>query len=133
MGSTWASYTLLILSAGVALGLAGILKLVATTLSRRRDRYRWTHAPQNSGDRSHSRFSLAINILGLVVVQALFLIPVVTVLRVAASQPLEGRPWQAVVAIVSFCGFLGLGLLYATRKGDLSWDLTLRNRKRHSK
>jgi hypothetical protein len=70
------------------------------------------------GSRINARFFLGVNASLLLIALALALIPCAGSLRVDADQTVYLR---SLIAIISLAAFAGLGLLYASRKGDLSW------------
>ncbi len=66
-----------------------------------------------AGARMNVRFFLAANAALVLLTLSLILIPCVTALRETAS--------RGLLAIITIASLAGLGLLYCSRKGDLSW------------
>ncbi len=62
------------------------------------------------------KFFLATNASLILASFALALLPCVITIRTGTVRV------KAIVALVSFASYAALGLLYAMRKGDMSWD-----------
>jgi hypothetical protein len=132
MPSGWDVYYIVFLSALVALGIPLVLALVSRFVSRQAGGP--IAAPAASplpsslsspsshdrlGRRINARFFLGINATLALIALLLILIPCVGVIRNADGD--KQVALRALFAIVSVAGLAGLGLLYSSRKGDLSW------------
>jgi len=132
MPAGWDTYYVVVLSAFLALGIPltfwsfslvlrrlGKRKLLVSELrtedSRRADLL---------AGRMNSRFFWAASTAVLLFCLILLLIPCATLLR-AGNTPLY-LVKRAMVVFLTFGGLGGLSLLYAVKKGDLSWSETFR-------
>ncbi len=138
MMSNWTAYYPVFLSAflslGIPIGLAGISFLF---FQEKKTRKRQPILPLETysalktgqfnqtilGQRINIRFFLAVNASLMLMTLALELIPCTAVLHSEKDADL----WQCLLAIVTLAGFAVLGLLYAVRKGDMSWLTSFRN------
>lgn len=127
MPSSWDVYYVVFLSALLALGVPAFLAVISFLLSSRpraggRDAAARPEAPSSSrtllGSRINARFFLGVNASLLLIALALALIPCAGALGPDKTDPVYLR---SLIAIISLAAFAGLGLLYASRKGDLSW------------
>ncbi len=143
MPSGWEVYYIVFLSAALALGIPGVLGMIARLVSRSSSRSEATSRsstlikthvqlqdalrknPSHLGNRMNGRFFLAINAGLVLMALALILIPCVGMLQpgTSATDLLKG-----VGAIVSVAAFSALGLFYSTKKGDLSCLETVRKK-----
>jgi NADH:ubiquinone oxidoreductase subunit 3 (subunit A) len=130
MPSSWDVYYVVFLSAVIALGIPAVLALISRLVSDRRDgegaRARTLETPAGSrstgdrlGHRINARFFMSVNVSLALIALALALIPCVGIVR--NSEGDKAASLRALFAIVTLAGFAGLGLLYSSRKGDLSW------------
>lgn len=121
MPSGWDAYYVVFLAAALALGIPLTLALLSRLLSPARP------APDVSGKgpssyfgssklgvRINSRIFLGANVSILLLALALILIPFAVTIQSAACA-------RGAAVMASLAVFAGLGLLYASRKGDLDW------------
>lgn len=131
MPSSWDVYYVVFLSALLALGVPAVLAVISFLVSSRpggrpRPQAVRSDAPGCAalssrtllGSRINARFFLGVNASLLLIALALALIPCAGTLRPENTDPVFLR---SLIAIISLAAFAGLGLLYASRKGDLSW------------
>lgn len=133
MPSSWDVYYVVFLSALLALGVPAFLAAISFLVSPPRhrggaDSEAGAHSrpagrepsPGSAvlGSRINARFFLGVNASLLLISLALALIPCAGTLRSEVTDPVYAR---SLIAIISLASFAGLGLLYASRKGDLSW------------
>jgi hypothetical protein len=125
MPSSWDVYYVVFLSALLALGVPALLGLFSYLVSTERGKSFPASKPIRevvSSDllrrKINARFFLGINAALILMAIALILIPCTGML-----QQFNDRDsfLKCLVAIVSLAAFCGLGLLYSSRKGDLSW------------
>ena len=125
MPSGWNVYYIVFLSALLALGIPAGLGILSSLLSPRRKSRPAPHVtgPGQSfsdfkGKRMNVRFFLAANASLALITLILALIPCASM---AHEGVLPGEALRGLIAVISIAGFALLGLLYSTRKGDLSW------------
>jgi NADH:ubiquinone oxidoreductase subunit 3 (subunit A) len=131
MPSSWDVYYVVFLSALLALGVPALLGLFSYLVSAERGassarkKSEPTRKPvQNAATaellrrKINARFFLGVNAALILIAIALILIPCTGMLQQATDR---GTFFRCLVAIVSLAIFCGLGLLYSSRKGDLSW------------
>jgi NADH:ubiquinone oxidoreductase subunit 3 (subunit A) len=136
MPSGWEVYYVVFLSALLALGIPAALKLITLALSPRRDQEGAMRPLSNGharayeeelqgalgrselGGKINTRFFLAVNAALVLVTLALVLIPCAATLQEGMDRQVLIR---SLVAVTTIAGFAALGLLYAAKKGDLSW------------
>jgi NADH:ubiquinone oxidoreductase subunit 3 (subunit A) len=130
MPSSWDVYYVVFLSAVIALGIPAALALISRLVSDPRDRRRARAQASESlassrssrdqlGHRINARFFMSVNASLALIALTLALIPCVGIVRNSEGDRLSAL--RALFAIVTLAGFAGLGLLYSSRKGDLSW------------
>jgi NADH:ubiquinone oxidoreductase subunit 3 (subunit A) len=134
MPSSWDVYYVVFLSALLALGVPALLGLFSYLASAER-----AQRKEGAGHRKfpaskkpvknavtaellrkkiNARFFLGVNASLILMAIALILIPCTGMLQQATDR---GTFFRCLIAIVSLATFCGLGLLYSSRKGDLSW------------
>jgi hypothetical protein len=130
MPSGWDVYYIVFLSALLALGIPLVLTFVSRIVSRaaRKSSPDITGVASRSlpgalndhlGQRMNARFFLGVNSTLALITLLLILIPCVGVIRNADGD--REAALRSLFAVLSVAGFAGLGLLYCSRKGDLSW------------
>lgn len=136
MPSGWDVYYIVFLSAGLALGIPAALTLVSLVVSggQRARKAVPAFSPSDTppavsergvlGHKINTRIFLGANAALVLIALALALVP--CVIDIHDLKPDHGLGDEAVilrglVAIVSVALFAAMGLLYAARKGDLSW------------
>ena len=142
--SGWEIYYRVLLAAGVSLLLPWGLWTVSRALQRKLSTASpsmirkqgglfpgWTEKRQTLtrdplAQRLNTRFFLAANAALALVALALALVPCVVLLSSARRELIQGEGLRVLVLILSLSVFLLVGLLYATRKGDLGWIRTYR-------
>jgi hypothetical protein len=67
----------------------------------------------------NARFFLSVNAALVLITIMIALIPCAGMIRNAGGD--SAQALRALLAIVTLSGLAGLGLLYSSRKGDLSW------------
>lgn len=127
---SWETYVVVLLSGFMALLIPLFLSLLSRAARVRESRRlapQFQYRPSRDrastnisalGQRINIRYFLAINAALALIALVLLLVPLVSVVR---GQGLPGTGIQAGAAILSLALFTGVGLLYAGRKGDLSW------------
>ncbi|MFL5812046.1 MAG: hypothetical protein ACJ763_00595 [Bdellovibrionia bacterium] len=125
MPSSWDVYYVVFLSALLALGVPALLGLFSYLVSAERGKASAQKKPvQNAVTaellrrKINARFFLGVNAALILMAIALILIPCTGMLQQATDR---GTFLRCLIAIVSLATFCGLGLLYSSRKGDLSW------------
>jgi drug/metabolite transporter (DMT)-like permease len=128
MPSSWDVYYVVFLSALLALGVPAMLGLFSYLVSAERGKSATSQKPQGpvkSAANSellrrkiNARFFLGVNAALILMAIGLILIPCTGMLQQATDR---GTFLKCLLAIVSLASFCGLGLLYSSRKGDLSW------------
>jgi NADH:ubiquinone oxidoreductase subunit 3 (subunit A) len=128
MPSSWDVYYVVFLSALLALGVPAMLGLFSYLVSAERKKSTSAEKSQSApkGGASsellrrkiNARFFLGVNAALILMAIGLILIPCTGMLQQATDR---GTFLRCLVAIVSLAAFCGLGLLYSSRKGDLSW------------
>ncbi len=130
MPSSWDVYYVVFLSAGVALGIPASLAVISRLVSARPRSSQLpdkASAPAGSREGSHdqlgrrmnARFFLSVNAALVLITIMIALIPCAGMIRNAGGD--SAQALRALLAIVTLSGLAGLGLLYSSRKGDLSW------------
>jgi hypothetical protein len=122
MPSGWDAYYVVFLSALLALCIPATLSFLSRILSQPTQ----SPAPLPTvnatpvGRRVNTRFFLGANVSLLLLALALVLIPCVAAIQ---SMDEEGGSGLGLItlSIISIAVFCSLGLLYASRKGDLDW------------
>jgi hypothetical protein len=122
--SGWGSYYVIFLAAGLALSVPAALALASYFLAGRRPPAApGASAPAHSseraelGQRMNVRIFLATNAALLLVALGLAILPCAITIHAREG----AAPGRGLLAVVSLAAFGGIGLLYAARKGDLSW------------
>ena len=135
MASGWSVYYVVFLSALMGLVFPVVLGLASALVSpkdRRPYRNLKLSRPEVEPQaRINTRIFLGANVATLLIALTLVLIPCVAGLGgFIRREPVEDPavPAALVVGILSIVAFLALGLLYATRKGDLGWLSSRRSR-----
>jgi NADH:ubiquinone oxidoreductase subunit 3 (subunit A) len=131
MPSSWDVYYVVFLSALLALGVPALLGLFSYLVSAERGgraNHKNSSAPRKPVKNTvtadllrkkiNARFFLGVNAALILMAIALILIPCTGMLQQATDR---GTFFRCLIAIVSLATFCGLGLLYSSRKGDLSW------------
>lgn len=134
MPSSWDVYYVVFLSALLALGVPAMLGLFSYLVSAergnlaKRDKSSESKASKKPVKNAataellrrkiNARFFLGVNAALILMAIALILIPCTGMLQQATDRETF---LKCLVAIVSLATFCGLGLLYSSRKGDLSW------------
>lgn len=127
MPSSWNVYYVIFLSALLALGIPATLGLISSLVSPPAPKKKLHQEVLDEvalvnettlGKRINARFFLGVNSALLLISLMLILVPCAGMLR-SGDQPVGLL--RAMVAIVSIACFAALGLLYAAKKGDLSW------------
>jgi hypothetical protein len=125
MPSSWDVYYVVFLSALLALGVPALLGLFSYLASAERGKTLQTGGPTKNVANSallrqkiNARFFLGINAALILMAIAIILIPCTAMLQQAMGQEAYLKGLIAIVSLATFCG---LGLLYSSRKGDLSW------------
>jgi NADH:ubiquinone oxidoreductase subunit 3 (subunit A) len=125
MPSGWEVYYVVFLSAVLALGIPLILHLISSVLADRKPSVSLSaQVDSSAGDSSavgrkiNTRFFLSANAALILIALALMLIPCVGALHAGADHAAILRTLSAILVVAALAG---LGLLYASRKGDLSW------------
>jgi NADH:ubiquinone oxidoreductase subunit 3 (subunit A) len=128
MPSSWDVYYVVFLSALLALGVPALLGLFSYLVSAERGK-----SPEAASEKKpiknaataellrrkiNARFFLGVNAALILMAIALILIPCTGMLQQATDRETFLKCLIAIVSLASFCG---LGLLYSSRKGDLSW------------
>lgn len=148
--SGWEIYYRVLLAAGVSLLLPWGLWLVSRAIQRKApptgsDGERspqgtrkhgglfpaWTERPQafvadELAQRLNTRFFLAANTALALVALVLTLVPSVVLLSASRRELVQSDGIKVLVLILALSVFLLVGLLYATRKGDLGWIRSFR-------
>jgi NADH:ubiquinone oxidoreductase subunit 3 (subunit A) len=124
MPSGWEVYYVMLLSAVFALCVPLTLRLISLLISFRGRRGEAEKTPPKEsaiplGRKINTRFFLGANVALLLLAFGLALIPCV-----AASRDGAG----GAISVLSLAGLAALGLLYAARKGDLTWLKTFRGK-----
>ena len=138
MPSSWDVYYVVFLSAAIALGIPTTLALVSRWIFVNRDQRRAQgpaapHAKlaladrDRLGSRINARFFLSVNATLVLIALSLALIPCVGIIRNSDGD--KAVSLRALLAIVTLAGLAGLGLLYSSRKGDLSWVASFQREK----
>ncbi len=136
MPSGWEIYYVILLSSALALGLPIILMIFSFVILPEKRKFRRDQVPEKKiqeqplvrsvlGRRINVRFYLSANAALVLVSLTLGFVPCVGAIQK------ESERMDVLAAIASLCSlgiFSGVGLLYAVRKGDLSW---LRSYHRH--
>jgi NADH:ubiquinone oxidoreductase subunit 3 (subunit A) len=135
MPSGWDVYSIVFISAFLALGIPATLAVISYLISPNHAKIKGRQ-PQASGGynpaladatranvtelgpRMNARFFLSANAALVLIALLLILVPCSGML-----QPGVGREGvlRGLVAIVTVAGFAAIGLLYAARKSDLGW------------
>lgn len=122
MPSNWDVYYVVFLSAFLALGIPALIAFVAYVVFPRLPMKRTLdhnlEVNHHIGQHMNVRFFLGVQAAMLLLALALLLIPCAGTLQPGRSSL---ALLKGLIAIVSVALFAVLGLLYATRKGDLSW------------
>ena len=132
MPSGWDVYSIVFVSAFLALGIPASLAMISYLISPQvKGRKPQTAGGYNPaladathanvtqlGPRMNARFFLSANAALILIALLLILVPCSGML-----QPGVGREGviRGLVAIVTVAGFAAIGLLYAARKSDLGW------------
>lgn len=135
MSSGWGVYYAVCLAAILALSVPLLLKGMSLLIRlRNQSRFKpstkkraFLFEPDSVSEKPRSkklnpRFYLAINVSILLISLSLALIPPAGALRTLDLSGREELFVRGLIVIVSISSFLSLGLLYAVRKGDLSWS-----------
>ena len=128
MASGWSIYYVVFLSALMGLVFPFVLVLASALVSPRDKRpyrnLRLSRPEVEPQARINTRIFLGVNVATLLIALTLVLIPCVAGLgKFIRREWVDDAsvPAALVVGILSIVAFLSLGLLYATRKGDLDW------------
>ena len=122
--SGWEIYYVVVLSAMLALGIPAALATLSFLFSRSHKKRPKSRTNEELGEisglgnRINARFFMAANAALILVAMALVLVPLV-----GSVQP-RGTALRSLLAVVSISSLAALGLLFALRKGDLSWLTT---------
>jgi hypothetical protein len=118
MPSGWDVYYIVFLAAGLALGIPFVLTLISFVVSPGRKRPAIQPKPAGMlGRKINIRVFLGANAALVLIALILALVPCVPGSAVTDETVLA----RSLIAIVSVAVFAAMGLLYAARKGDLSW------------
>ena len=136
MPSGWDVYYIVFLSALIALGiplfLAAVSYLVSPQSRGRKKRTTDSFGKQFNatladathqnetrlGDKMNARFFLGVNAALILMTMMLLLVPCVGALQPGTDPEMLLR---GCLALISVAFFAGVGLLYSSSKGDLSW------------
>jgi len=141
--SGWEIYYRVLLAAALSLLLPLGLTLASRLVRRKRPkqvaqaaplaraRPSWTkehleRGVDQLGRRLNTRFFLAANSALALIALALALVPGVVLLSGARQELIPGEGVRALLLVLSLSVFLLVGLLYSSRKGDLSWVRSFR-------
>ncbi len=131
MAVGWESYSILMISAAVALIFPIVSTLLSFMLRSSTLRSKKQQKPQKKVERIstksiNTRFFIGINIALILIALALFMLPIAVCFHEHALNSDPVFISRALVAVVTIAIFLGLGLFYAAAKGDLSWQKDFR-------
>ena len=128
MPSGWNVYYVVFLSAVLALGIPAVLGLISLMFSpeKKIKNEGWPGEVEplslasdtSLGNKINTRFFLGTNAALMLIMLALILVPLAGTFRAGVS---HDSLLYGLIAILSVALMSVLGLLYATRKGDLDW------------
>ena len=116
MPSSWDAYYVVFLSAFLALLIPLGLRLISFAVARSKPP---SHAtPRVEMPRTNPRFFLGANATVALIALILAIVPCISTLNPRSG---SGVFWSGFVLVLSVSGLAMVGLLYAVKKGDLSW------------
>lgn len=124
MPSSWDAYYVVLLSAGLALTFPLALSLASRIVGRRKPAASRRATPEMA--RTNSRFFLAAHSALLLIALILLLVPAIGTLQENQNRRVF---LGGFVLLLSLAALALVGLLYAVKKGDLSWTRDFQKRR----